>query len=123
MIKLPQTMMNVPRDKLLKSRNCELGHLPVKNQDPGSRTRLDDFGSDGYVVVEAESHDIAGFSMVSWRSDDRKRSLTGALGDSQRGIDGSPATESSGQGGISIDVEGQQLVVASVTQDLIIRQV
>ena len=101
--------MNIPsRDKLLKSRNGEWNHPPVKNQDPsGWRTCLDDFGRDSDVIVEAESHKIMRFSMVSWRSDDRERPLTGALGNSQGGIDSSATTESSSQGGISGDVERQ----------------
>ena len=115
--------MYIPVDKLLKSRKREWSDRPVENQDSGRSTGLNDFCSDSDVVVKAESHRVTGLGMVSRWSNDRYRPLTVALGDSQGGIDGSTAAESSGQWGISIEVERQQLVVASATQDLVIRHV
>lgn len=99
----------------------ERKYSPVKNQDPGWFACLNDFGGDSNVVEKAESHEVAWLGMMSWWSDDCDRPLAPAFGDRQSGIDRPAATESSGQGGITTDVERQQLVVARVVADLVIR--
>ena len=104
-----------------RARKNERKYPPVKYQDFGWFACLNDFRGDCNIVEEAESHEIAWFGMMSWWSDDCNRSLTPAFGDRQSGIDRPAATEPSGQGGITIDVERQQLVVARVVTDLIIR--
>ena len=50
---------------------CE--DLPINDENLSTIlwiVRLADFGGNGYVIKDAETHGAIGFSMVSWRSDD-----------------------------------------------------